>query len=131
MRDFATAASCWLSQYKSAVESLSAEAVASLFAENASYYETPFGPVFAGKESVLAYWKDVASVPRGVAYDFKLIATHRDEAVFQWTMRILTESGGAEIDGVSIAQLRPDANLCTKLVEWRHRRDTPSLGSHH
>lgn len=123
-------AQAWLRRYKQGLETLNANVMADLFSANGTYSETPFGPSFAGRSAIRSYWLDVASLPRGLAYDYEIMSCDSGRLVFHWTMHVLAGDAGAQIDGMSIADF-DGAMCCRRLTDWHHRRESvPPTGRH-
>ena len=60
----------WLRAYGRAWETLDPDAAASLFTEDARYYETPWGAPALGRTGVRAYWADASVVSNWRSVDF-------------------------------------------------------------
>lgn len=121
----------WLRRYKTGIETLEPCEIAELFTVDGVYSESPFGPSFAGRDQILAYWRDVASKPRVIAYQYSVVALQEKRIVFQWTMHVLAGDTGSEMDGISIVEFAVGDSRCSKMVEWRHRRERCSSSVHH
>lgn len=124
------AAQDWLQEYERGVEAIDAERVSKLFAPDAVFFETPFGPSFVGREEIREYWADVASVPRGIAYDWSILSNSGRELVYRWEMRVMAGASASLVVGVSIA-LFDELGQCNKLTNWCHRKDTSDTAGRH
>src|SRR5262245_5027839 len=74
----------WLDRYRQAWETRDAEAAATLFTDDASYHETPFGEPARGKEGVRAYWRKVTEHQRDVGFSFEVLSVTANGGIARW-----------------------------------------------
>jgi limonene-1,2-epoxide hydrolase len=117
----------WLDAYRRAWESRDPEAAVKLYAENATYQETPFVPPMRGRAEILNYWKNVARTQEDVRVECEVIALAEERCFAHWhasfvrlPMRIRLE-----LDGIFLLTFG-SGNRCTALCEWWHRREIPA-----
>jgi limonene-1,2-epoxide hydrolase len=122
-----TKLSGWLEAYRRAWQHRDPEAAAGLYAENATYQETPFSPPMHGREEILNYWKNVARTQEDIHVECEIIALAGAHCFAHWRASFvrLPMRIRLELDGIFL--LTFDAgNRCTSLREWWHRREIPA-----
>jgi SnoaL-like domain len=117
----------WLEAYARAWMRRDPGAAAKLYAENATYQETPFSPPLRGREAILSYWKNVARTQEDIHVECRIMAVAGEECVAHWhasflrlPMRIRLE-----LDGIFLLTFDAE-NRCTSLREWWHRKEVPA-----
>jgi uncharacterized protein (TIGR02246 family) len=118
----------WLENYGRAWEGRDADAVAQLFAENATYQERPFTAPFRGRAAIREYWQQaVVRYQERIRFGFEIVAFVEDLAVARWWASFTRLSSGKRVNLDGIFLLRFAAgNLCRELREWWHRQDEDS-----
>ena len=120
----------WLEAYARAWENRDAEAAVELYAENATYQETPFSPPMRGREAILNYWKNVARTQEDIHVECQILALAAPACFAHWhaSFRRLPMNIRLELDGIFL--LTFDAEYrCTSLREWWHRKEIPGGSS--
>lgn len=119
----------WLDRYKAAWEGRDAAAAGALFAEDATYRETPYDEPFSGRAAIEAYWAKVTSGQQDIAFTYEVIACAGDEGVAQWHCTFTATPGGEtiDLDGVFRCGFATDG-LVRRFEEWWHIRVTPAKG---
>ena len=119
-----TKLSGWLEAYRRAWEHRDAEAAAGLYAENATYQETPFSPPMHGREEILNYWKNVARTQEDIHVECEIIALAGAHCFAHWRASFvrLPMRIRLELDGIFLLTFEA-GNRCTSLREWWHRRE--------
>jgi ketosteroid isomerase-like protein len=115
----------WLEAYGRAWENRDAESVAALFAENATYQETPFSEPLRGRAAVREYWrKVVVGGQEQIQFGFEILAIHGNLAFARWWSSFTRISAGKRVrlDGIFVLNF-DDHNLCRDLREWWMRQE--------
>lgn len=125
----AAAFAAWLDGYKAAWEGRDAAAAGALFAEDATYRETPYDEPFAGRTAIEAYWAKVTSGQQDIAFTYEVIACTGDEGVAHWHCTFTAAPGGETIDLDGIFRCGfADSGRVRRFEEWWHIRVTPANG---
>lgn len=116
----------WLKAYGKAWESLDPAAAVALYANGATYQETPFVKPLRGRGELLRYWTHVAETQRSVQFDFEVFGAAEGVGFAQWwaTFRRVPPDIHIELNGIFTLVLN-DKGLCVSLREWWHRRELP------
>lgn len=120
----------WLNAYGRAWETLDPDAAAHLFAEDATYQETPFVNPMVGRQAIFNYWEEVVvraqSEPR---FGAEILALSGDTGIARWWATFTRKKNGAKIklDGIFLLRFN-DTNLCQTLREWWVKEERPSPG---
>lgn len=118
----------WLEGYKTAWENGDPDAVTALFAEDATYRETPFRPAMQGRGEIGDYWcAGARDAQRGVSFGYEVWAVSGAVGVCRWWARFQRVKDGerVELDGVFrcvFGESGEGVPLCRSLEEWWHRR---------
>jgi uncharacterized protein (TIGR02246 family) len=116
----------WLEAYARAWMDRDAEAAAGLYAENATYQETPFSPPLRGREAILGYWKNVARTQEDIHVECRIMAVAGEESFAHWHASFVRLPMGIQLELDGIFLLTFDAEKrCTSLREWWHRKEIP------
>jgi hypothetical protein len=117
----------WLAAYGRAWEMRDPEEAASLFAEAASYHETPFGPPARGRAGIRDYWAAATRGQRDVWFASDVVSAAGDRGVARWRAEFTRAATGARVklDGIFVLEF-DEAGLCTELREWWHRIEVPA-----
>jgi len=113
----------WLAAYGTAWESKNADAAAELFAENASYHETPYADPFRGREGISEYWARVTADQTDIDFQAEVVGVVDDIGIARWSAIFTSISSGArvELNGVFLLEF-DQSKLCAVLREWWHAR---------
>ena len=115
----------WLDSYGSAWEERDPEAVIRLFAEDATYQETPFSQPMRGREAIRQYWsKAVVAYQEQVRFAFEVLAITEVTAIAHWWASFVRISSKTRVslDGVFLLTFDA-AGLCRELREWWVRKE--------
>jgi SnoaL-like domain len=114
----------WLEAYGRAWESLDARAATQLFAEDATYQETPFVEPLKGRAAILKYWQNVARTQESVRFESEILSFDAARALAHWQSRFvrLPMKSNLVLDGIFLLTFDPE-NRCTALREWWHRKE--------
>jgi len=115
----------WLENYKSAWETRDPGAVVRLFAEDATYHETPFAPPLRGREAIREYWsRVVVAAQEQVTFGYEILAVAEAGTVAHWWASFTRISSRARVslDGVFLLTFDV-AGRCRQLREWWVRKD--------
>lgn len=120
----------WLDAYGRAWEGRDPDAGALLFAEDATYQETPFDEPMRGRAAIRAYWENVPRGQSEIKFSREVLAiTRQGEGIARWITSFVRVPSGVrvELDGILLARF-DEAGLCVEFREWWHRRETPQQG---
>ena len=115
----------WLEGYRSAWEERDPEAVISLFAEDATYQETPFSQPMRGREAIRQYWsRAVACYQEQIRFGYEVLAITEVSAIAHWWASFVRISSKTQVslDGVSLLTF-DKAGRCQELREWWVRKE--------
>lgn len=114
----------WLEAYRRAWESRDAAAAAQLYADNATYQETPFSPPMRGRQAILDYWKNVARTQENIHVECQILAVAEPGCFAHWRASFvrLPMRISLELDGVFLLTFDAEGR-CTSLREWWHRKE--------
>jgi ketosteroid isomerase-like protein len=114
----------WLGAYGLAWERGDPQAAAGLFAEDASYHETPFDEPMRGRAQIAEYWSEVPRSQDDIRFSYEILATSEREGVAHWNADFLRLPARTPVtlDGILLARLDADGR-CTEFREWWHRRE--------
>ena len=115
----------WLEAYRLAWEARDPEAVGRLFAEGATYQETPFTEPLRGCEAIRQYWSEVvAAAQEQIRFGYEVLAVAEDSAIAHWWasfVRVPTR-GQVSLDGIFLLTF-DTAGRCRGLREWWVRKE--------
>ena len=119
----------WLEAYGRAWVDGDPERAAALFADTATYRETPFDEPMRGRREIRDYWqKNAANAQENVEFAAQVWAIDNDTAIAGWQARFTEKASGAqvELDGTFrlVFSGEPGALQCTALEEWWHRKES-------
>jgi len=115
----------WLDRYRSAWQERDPEAVIRLFAEDATYQETPFSQPMRGREAIRQYWsRAVAAHQEQVRFGYEILAVPETTAIAHWWASFvrLPSKTQVSLDGVFLLSFDA-AGLCRELREWWVRKE--------
>ena len=115
----------WLESYRLAWETRDPEAVSRLFAEDATYQETPFTPPLRGREAIREYWsRVVAAAQEQIRFGYEVLAIAEVSAIAHWWVSFVRISSKTQVslDGVFLLTF-DTAGRCRELREWWVRKD--------
>jgi uncharacterized protein (TIGR02246 family) len=115
----------WLEGYRLAWETRDPEAVSRLFAEDATYQETPFTQPMQGREAIHQYWSEVvAAAQEQIRFGYEVLAVAEDSAIAHWWASFVRVASRAQVSLDGIFLLAFDtAGRCRELREWWVRKD--------
>jgi ketosteroid isomerase-like protein len=116
----------WLAAYGDAWQNGDADAVITLFSDNAKYYETPFSDPMIGRPAIHNYWREGAAESQtDIRFTYQALAVTENKGLAQWqaTFTRLPSGNRVELDGFLTAEFNPTGK-CTLFREWWHRRET-------
>jgi hypothetical protein len=112
----------WMHKYKEAWEQFDADLALSLFAPNASYYETPFHYPITGYDNLHAYWTSAPHYQKDVNFEYEIITLKGNTGYATWRVTYYQWATGETVtlDGVFEVKFSSDG-LCSQLKSWWHR----------
>ena len=118
----------WLESYRLAWETRDPEAVVRLFAEDATYQETPFSQPMQGRQAIQQYWSHVvAAAQEQIHFGYEVLAVAEDSAIVHWWASFVRVASRTQVSLDGIFLLTFDtAGHCRQLREWWVRRDRTS-----
>ena len=114
----------WLDAYGRAWEQMDPDAAAALFADDATYQETPFDQPMRGREAIREYWRGVPEAQRDIRFEHEVLAADGDRGIAWWRARFLRVPTSADVtlDGIFVLAFDEDGR-CSSLREWWVRRE--------
>ena len=107
----------WISRYERAWRTAGTEALASLFAEGASYRTAPFEPAHEGLEAIAALWEEEREGPdEEFELQAEVIAAEGDVAVARIEVRYV-RPGPRTYRDLWVIRLDDDGR-CAEFEEW-------------
>lgn len=116
----------WLDLYGRAWEQADPDVAAGLFAEDATYRETPFSEIVRGRDAIRAYWHQVPDRQREIRFEHDVVSV--SPAVVRWRASYERKRDGRRVrlDGVFLLEFDAE-NRCSSLLEWWHADGEPSF----
>lgn len=105
----------WIRRYLQAWESNDAEDIASLFSEDARYYDEPHKDPWVGPDSIVKEWLERKDAPGDWIFEYKVLAANDTVGVIRGTTRYKT-SGRFYINLWEI--YLNDRDEAVRFVEW-------------
>ena len=115
----------WLDSYRSAWEERDPEAVIRLFAEDATYQETPFSQPMRGREAIRQYWsRAVVAYQEEIQFGYEVLAITEVSAIAHWWASFVRVSSKTQVslDGVFVLAF-DKSGRCQELREWWVRKE--------
>ena len=115
----------WLDSYRSAWEERDPEAVIRLFAEDATYQETPFSQPMRGREAIRQYWsRAVVAYQEAIQFGYEVLAITEVSAIAHWWASFVRISSKTQVslDGVFVLAF-DKSGRCQELREWWVRKE--------
>ena len=118
----------WLDLYGDAWTAGNPEHIIRLFSPSATYRETPFDDVMAGREAIRQYWQEgAADAQKDVQFSSQVWAIDGQIAVAGWQAQFTRKANGTRVglDGTFRLAFSstPNGLLCDSLEEWWHRKE--------
>jgi len=114
----------WLDAYGRAWETRDPQAAAQLFAEAATYQETPFDEPLRGRAAIVAYWSEVPRTQEQIRFGHKILSTKEHTGIAHWWASFvrLPAKSPVALNGIFVVTF--DANgQCVEFREWWHRQE--------
>ena len=115
----------WLEAYGRAWETRDPEAVRRLFAEDATYQETPFTQPMRGPDAIQQYWSQVvATAQEHIRFGYEVLAVAEDSAIVHWWASFVRVQSRAQVslDGIFLLTFDTEGR-CRELREWWVRKE--------
>ena len=115
----------WLEGYGRAWESRDPEAVGKLFADDATYQETPYTQPMRGREAIQQYWSQVvATAQEHIKFGYEVLADAEDSAIVHWWASFVRVQSRAQVslDGIFLLKFDTEGR-CRELREWWVRKE--------
>jgi uncharacterized protein (TIGR02246 family) len=115
----------WLAAYFAAWRSNDPDAVAALFAPDATYHYGPFREPAHGRERIVANWI-ADGPPASLEHRAEVLAVQGDTGVAHWWVRQVARAADQplEMDGILVLRFDPDGR-CVEHREWYASRSHP------
>lgn len=115
----------WMETYGRASAENDPQASASLFAQDAAYYETPFAEPMLGRDAICAYWRSAAQNLEDKESTFEILAVHGDLGIARWRSQFTVIGSGKHLAlDCLFAVGFNDRGLCQTFREWWHIQET-------
>ena len=118
----------WLDKYGRAWVGSDPDLVLTLFADMATYRETPFDNPMRGRREIRAYWQKYAvEAHENIEFASQVWAVRDDTAIAGWQACYTQKATGARVtlDGTFRLVFSSEQGTlqCTILEEWWHRKE--------
>ena len=113
-----------MEDYRRAWETRDAGLVVSLFTEDATYHENPFGEPVVGHAGIRRYWEEATSGQQDIRFRWHPSASAGNLHAVEWEAEF-TRAGSqrrVELRGVMLLELRGERIF--RFREYWHRRET-------
>lgn len=116
----------WLDAYGRAWQTGDPDAAVLLFAEDASYQETPFAEPARGSQAIHAYWSLVRENHQDVEFSYSILSV--EPPAVHWRATYVNRKSGVptRFDGIFLLEFDPE-NRCTSFREWWHADPAPAF----
>lgn len=117
----------WMEKYKAAWEQNDLSIAIRLFSHDAEYWETPFGPVLKGIDSIVNYWQDETRVWKDIRFSYEDVAILPLRSFYaRWHCNLTRQSTKTpmQMAGTFYCEMNEDG-LVDKLIEYWHQRNFP------
>lgn len=110
----------WMEAFMQAWKDRDVDAVMETIASDCAYYESVFEQPREDNEAIRALWEVVPENQEDIDYDYELICSDDEHAVFNWklTRTLLPSNEKQVIDGIFEVSVN-DENKCTFFKQWR------------
>lgn len=123
--DYATFDS-WLAGYRRAWENRQVDALAELFAEDATYQESPYSRPMRGRPAIRKYVARNLRLQHEINFRYKILAVRTPRGIAHWEASLLAPLGTRiKLDGILVVSLN-EAGRCGTLMEWWHWQIKPN-----
>jgi hypothetical protein len=114
----------WLNDYGRASAENNPQASAALFAEDASYYETPFAEPIVGREAIYQYWRKGAQRLTDKSSSYEILAAKDNLGIARWQAEFTVIESGKRLalDCLFLVEF-DDNDKCSIFREWWHLRE--------
>lgn len=114
----------WLDDYGRAWETRDPQVVARLFAEEATYQETPFVEPLRGRSAISEYWSNATRTQEQIRFGYEVLAFGEGSGVTHWWVSFfrLPSRTPVKLDGIFVVTF-DQVGLCHKLQGWWHRQE--------
>lgn len=111
----------WLATYGKASKENDPRTSASLFSEDARYFETPFSDPITGREAIYQYWKRGAETLTDKSSRYEILAVRGNLGIARWQSRFTSRKSGKrhDLDCLFLVEFDEDGN-CSLFREWWH-----------
>jgi uncharacterized protein (TIGR02246 family) len=118
----------WLAAYGRAWETKDPEAAARLFAEDATYKETPFSEPMRGREAIGNYWSKVEPNQDDISFGSEILSVGGERAFVHWWASYVRKANRqpTRLDGMFLLFF-DGQGLCRSLQEWWHADPAPAF----
>lgn len=116
--------SAWLAAYGMAWEARDPAAAGRLFALDATYQETPFGPPARGREGIERYWAEATKGQTGITFSNEILSLAGNQGIARWWAEYtrLHSRVRVRLDGIFLLEF-DEQGCCRRLLEWWHRTE--------
>ena len=114
----------WIEGYRRAWETADADAVAELFAEDATYRAHIFHQPHVGRDAIRAYWRRATATQRNVLVRMGRPYIDADRVAVEWWTTMLDEGEEVTMPGCLLLRFATDGR-CSDL--WEYWQDEPGL----
>jgi uncharacterized protein (TIGR02246 family) len=114
--------SAWIEAYARAWHERDADAVVTIFTEDAVYRSSPFREPHVGSDGIRAYWERVTSGQQGLDLRFGAPVVEGNRAAVEWWAIVEEQGEATTYPGILMLSFAPDGR-CEELRECWHQRE--------
>jgi hypothetical protein len=114
----------WMAGYDKASDESDPQASAYLFAEDASYWESPFDEPIVGRAAIYRYWADGAERLADKRSSHEILAVRGNMGIARWQASFIVKAAGITkaLDAVFLVEL-DEQGECVTFREWWHGQE--------
>ena len=115
----------WLDAYGRAWETRDPQAAGDLFADDATYRETPFEEPIKGRSGIIEYWSNATRSQGEIRFRNEILAVTDIGIAHWWVSYVrIPSKTQVKLDGIFVFSLNAE-NRCKEFQEWWRSQTTP------
>ena len=111
----------WMHAYGKASKDNDVTASSELFAQDASYYETPFSEPIRGRQAIYEYWNKGAQTLKDKESNYEIFSVKDNLGIARWQSQFTVVKSGKRValDCLFLVEFDEDEK-CSVFREWWH-----------
>jgi hypothetical protein len=111
----------WMHAYGKASKDNDVTASSELFAQDASYYETPFSEPIIGRQAIYEYWNKGAQTLKDKESNYEIFSVKDNLGIARWQSQFTVVKSGKRValDCLFLVEFNEDGK-CSVFREWWH-----------